>query len=153
LLKDYVNIRLQAVSVVNIEEGIEKSEELQDNLWQLAISVAKKEPQSYTVGLFIESLNQVIDLHSKRVNIGLRIRIPFIIWSVLYFVTILSVGCLGYQAGLTQTRYTGITLLLVLIFSIVLLLIADLDRPQEGYIKISQQPLVDLMDKFGKAKE
>jgi hypothetical protein len=36
------------------------------------------------------------------------------------------------------------TLIVVLAFSVVIVVIADLDRPQEGFVTISQQSMVDL---------
>jgi hypothetical protein len=153
LLQEYVFIRLETIKTGKLLEGISKSEELQDALWLHAVAIAKENPDSVVVGLFINSLNEVIDIHAKRVNTGIHIRIPFIIWSALYFITLLAVGSLGYQFGLTRTRYVGITLLLILILSCVISLIIDLDRPQEGFIRVSQQSLIDLMDKFNRSKK
>lgn len=148
LLKEYVAIRLDAIKPGKITEGIKKSEEIQDKLWLHATLIAEKNPNSVVEGLFIQSLNEMIDLHAKRIYLGLRVRIPIIIWGVLYFVTMLSIGCLGYQFGLFHTRYIGITFLLILTFSSVIILIVDLDRPQEGFIHVTQQSLIDLMEKF-----
>ncbi len=55
----------------------------------------------------------------------------------------------GYEFGLTGTRSWLPTVLLVIIFTTVTLLIADLDRPQEGLIQVSQQPLLDLLKLIG----
>lgn len=151
LLKEYVSIRLEALKPGKLAQGIKRSEELQDQLWLQAVAVAEKNPNSVVAGLFIKSLNEVIDLHTKRVSIGVHFRIPIIIWSVLYFITILAIGSVGYQIGLFHGRYMGITLLLILTFSAVIVLIVDLDRPQEGFIKVSQQSLIDLMDKFNRS--
>lgn len=148
LLKEYVSVRLEALKPEKVNEGVKRSEELQDRLWQQAVVVAEKNMNSELVALFVQSLNEVIDLHAKRVNVGIRFRIPIVVWAMLYFVTFLSVGSLGYQFGLVHTRYTGMIILLILTFSSVLLLIVDLDRPQEGFIKVSQESLIDLMNKF-----
>lgn len=144
LLKQYVDVRLYHLKTNSIPKGIELSLELQDKLWQQAEAIAEKTPDSVVAGLFIQSLNDVIDLHSKRVNIGLRIRIPSIIWISLYLLAIAAFGTVGYQTGLLRARYMGIILLLITTFSLVLVLIADLDRPLVGFIKVSQQPLEDL---------
>ena len=50
----------------------------------------------------------------------------------------------GYHEGLTSTTRTLATLVLVVTFSGVLWLLADLDRPQEGLLKVSQQAMMDL---------
>jgi len=150
LLEEYVSTRLDALEPGMLAVGLLRSEELQDQIWQQAVAVAKKTPNSVVTGLFIQSLNEVIDLHAKRIHKGLHIRMPLIIWIALYFVAVLAVGSLGYQFGLTHTRFMGITLLLILTFSSVIALIADLDRPQEGFVKVSQQSLIDLKSKFNK---
>lgn len=148
LLREYVSVRLAALDPTKLEYGIQRSEEIQDELWSRAVSIAEKHPESVVAGLFIQSLNELIDLHTLRLNIGVRFRLPIIIWAILYFVTILAFGAVGYQLGLFHAHYTGITVFLILIFSAVIALIADLDRPQEGSIKVSQESLIDLMKKF-----
>jgi galactitol-specific phosphotransferase system IIC component len=78
------------------------------------------------------------------VNLGLRTRIPGTIWAALYFIAIFALGTVGYHAGLTGTRRSLAVLSLVLTFSAVMVLIADLDRPMEGLLKVSQQAMIDL---------
>lgn len=151
LLKEYVSLRLEALNTGNIEQGVKESEDLQDRLWLQAVTLAEKNSNSEVIALFIESLNKVIELHTKRINLGIYFRIPLIIWLALFFVTILAIGSLGYQIGLINAHYLGISLLLILTFSSVFVLIADLDRPQEGFIKVSQQSLIDLIDKFNRS--
>lgn len=152
ILSEYVSTRLDALNPQKLVQDIKKSEALQDQLWDQVVAVAEKAPDSVIVGLFIKSVNEVIDLHTKRLNIGVYFRLPTVIWIVLYFVTILAIGSVGYQIGLFNARYMGITFLLILTFSSVMVLIVDLDRPQEGFMRVSQQALIDLRDKFSQIK-
>ena len=76
LLREYVDVRLEGVRSRKIEEAIQRSEKLHGQLWSLAAEVGEKNPNSIIVGLFIQSVNEVIDLHTKRVVAGLRSRIP-----------------------------------------------------------------------------
>ena len=55
---------------------------------------------------------------------------------------------LGYHDGLTSPRRSPAVLALVLTFSAVMYLIADLDRPQEGLLTVSQQTMIDLRNSF-----
>ena len=50
----------------------------------------------------------------------------------------------GSQTGIAGSRRTWAILILALSFSLVLALIAELDRPQSGLITVTQQPLEDL---------
>lgn len=144
LLREYTDVRLELVTPGKTEEALHKSDELHGRLWSQAVAVGEKNPGSIVAGLFIASLNEVIDLHAKRVNLGLRTRVPGTIWAALYFIAIFALGAVGYHAGLTGTRRSLAVLALVLTFSAVMVLIADLDRPMEGLLKVSQQPMVDL---------
>ena len=143
LLRDYVDLRLGGVEEGMAVPALARSEKLQGQLWAQAVIVAEKNPTPIT-GLFIQSLNEVTDLHAKRVTVGMRNRIPITIWGTLYFTAILAMAGVGYHEGLTSTTRTLATLVLVVAFSGVLWLLEELDRPQEGFIKVSQQTMIDL---------
>jgi hypothetical protein len=144
LLRDYVEARLLAVQPGKTVEGIRRSEQIQDQLWTQAVEVGRQHPDSIVVGLFVQSLNEVIDLHAKRVTAGLRNRIPGAIWLGLFTIAVLSLGAMGYHAGLADTGRSLAVLAVALAFSAVIALVVDLDRPQEGALTVSQQALVDL---------
>ena len=96
--------------------------------------------------LFVQSLNEVIDLHATRIMAGLRSRVPGVIWIVLYLLGFLSMVILGYHAGLANSKRPVAAVALILGFSLVLVLIADLDRPGQGMLKVSQQSMIDLRE-------
>jgi hypothetical protein len=98
---------------------------------------------SDVAALYIESLNEVIDIHALRVAVGLRTRIPVGIWSVLYGITMLGMMGIGYHTGIAGSKRSMGTLILALSFALVIAVIASLDRP-DGFIKVTQQPLIDL---------
>jgi hypothetical protein len=144
LLREYVDARLEAVQSENVVQGIARSTRLQGPLWDQAVAAAEKDPRPSVTGLFIQSLNEVIDLHSKRISFGLRSRVPGPIWVALYSQVTLAFAAMGYHAGLSGSRRSLAVLALALAFSGVMLLIADLDRPHEGVVKVSQQAMIDL---------
>src|SRR4029453_2718850 len=144
LLRSYVDARLEAVRSGRAAEGILISEDIQGRLWSAATAVGLQHPDSIVVGLFVESLNEVIDLHAKRVTAGLRNRIPGAIWVALFAVAVLSLAAMGYHAGLSRPSRSLAELAVAFTFSVVIGLIADLDRPQEGVLQVSQQALIDL---------
>ena len=144
LLRNYVDTRLEAVRSDNIEEGIRRSESIQHQLWGNAEAVGQKNPNSIVVGLFVQSLNEVIDLHAKRVQAAVRSRIPGAIWVGLFGVAAFSLAAMGYHAGLVGMGRSLAVLAVALTFSVVIELIADLDRPQQGVLRVSQRVLLDL---------
>jgi hypothetical protein len=144
LLRDYVATRLDAVRSGKTAEGIQRSENIQQQVWSEAETVAEKNPNSIVVGLFVQSLNEMIDLHAKRVQAGVRSRIPGAIWIALFAVATLSLTAMGYHAGLAGTGRSLAVVAVAVAFSVVIELIADLDRPQEGVLRVSQQALMDV---------
>lgn len=145
LLREYVDVRLEAAQGLNVDQAVSKSEELHHRLWLQAVAASEND-RSPVTALFIESLNEVIDLHAKRVMFTLRTRVPPPIWLVLCLLAILSMAAMGYNQGLTSTRRSLVTLALIFAFSVVMLLIVDLDRPGEGLLRVSQQSMIDLQN-------
>ena len=125
-----------------------KSGELQDRIWANAEAVSQLDPHSIVGGLFIQSLNDMIDLDASRITAG-RNRIPTSIWLAFSVMTILTMAAVGYQFGLTGERSWVVTIVLTLVFTTVFLLIADLDRPDEGLLRVSQQAMIDLVNRIG----
>jgi len=148
LLREYVDVRLEGVQSGKIEQGIARSEELQNQLWLQAAASREETPNTAYVVQFIQSLNEIIALHTRRVIAGNEFRIPGIIWIVLYTITALAAASIGYHSGLTGMRRPLVALALILAFSAVIYLIADLDRPLYGFLKISPRALVDLQNKM-----
>ncbi len=144
LLREYVDLRLAAVQDGKLEHGIQRSNEIHDDLWKRATAAAEKDPHSITTGLFIQSLNELIDLHAKRLLVGIRSRIPITVWLVLFTVAVLSFGSMGYSGGLTGARRSPVVLTLALTFAFVMWMVVDLDRPQEGFLRVNQQPMIEL---------
>jgi hypothetical protein len=144
LLRDYVDARLEAVRPDRLEEGIRRSEDVQARLWAAAVAMGQQHPTSIVVGLFVESLNEVIDLHAARVTAGLRNRIPGAIWVGLFALAVLSLGAMGYHSGVAGAARSPAVLAVAFAFSAVIVLVVDLDRPREGLLTVSQQALIDL---------
>jgi hypothetical protein len=144
LLREYVEVRIRAINEGNLDEALARSEVLHELIWLQTTGVAEKDTASIITGVFIQSLNDLIDLHAERVQVGLRSRIPLVIWAGLFGLAMLSMAAVGYQSGICATSRSPAMPGLVLAFAIVLAIIADLDRPREGFLQVSQQAMVDL---------
>jgi hypothetical protein len=144
LLRDYVDVRLQARNGLSITQVLHRSEEIQRQLWAQAVAVAEHDPRSLPTELFVQSLNEVIDLHAMRVMASLRNRMPLPVWIVLFGVGFLSFLTMGYQAGVTRATRSPATIVMALTFVAVIWLVADLDRPGEGFLHVSQEPMIEV---------
>jgi hypothetical protein len=150
LLGDYVDARLDAVQTGNTELALRRSAEMHRELWIEAEAAGREHPDSIVVGLFIQSLNETIDIHAKRVLIGLQNRLPGVLWGALYLVAILTMTGVGYYDGLTRSSRSLAILVLAFTFSTILLLVADLDRPREGLLTVSQSAMIDVRNLIDK---
>ena len=55
----------------------------------------------------------------------------------------------GYSAGLAGRRSVLSAVVMVVALGAVLVLVIDLDRPQDGFLTVSQQPLIDVQRVIG----
>jgi hypothetical protein len=149
LLREYVDVRVRAaLEPAELPRALERSEELQSQLWERAAALGKDATAMPTVAPLTQALVQMIEVHWKRVTIAVFNRIPGTIWIGLYCMTGLALAITGYRAGIAGRRSLIATLTVVVAFSSVILLIADLDRPQEGFLKVSQQAMLDLQSRL-----
>jgi hypothetical protein len=147
LLKEYVDDRLAAARPGNLSEIpalMVESDRIQRELWDMAVVNARKDMNSDVAALYVEALNEVTNLHWMRVAIGLQMRVPIMMWVILYALIILGMIGVGYQTAIAGSRRTRAALILALSFSLVMVLIAELDRPGSSMITVTQRPLEDL---------
>ena len=104
--------------------------------------MAAKDSGFVPTGLFIQTLNEMIDNHGKRLA-ALRNRVPNIVLLSLFGLAAIAGGFTGYASGLDAGRSRLLVYIMGLLISVVILLILDLDRPSSGFIQVSQQPMID----------
>jgi len=143
LLRDYVDTRLQATDQDKITWILERSEEIHSDLWTQVEALVRME-SSPTLALYVASVNEVIDLHTDRVNVALVARLPWNIVLGLFLMALLALGLVGLHAGYGESRNLIALLAFVLTLSVVFLLIVDLGRGNTGLLQVSQQALLDL---------
>jgi hypothetical protein len=148
LLREYVRVRLQLVYPERVEQALQRSDELHASLWSQALAAVEHD-RGPIAALFIGSLNEMMDLHTKRLELGIRNRLPASIWMALFAVAVVTMFGVGYHAGVTGTRRSPMTFVLVLTFSAVIVLIADLDRPYQGLLQVSQEAILDVERAIG----
>ena len=148
LLRRYVDLRVDYAPVVRddpakLEEAIRISHEIEHQLWQQAEAAAKA--PNGTTGSFIAAVSDMIDTAAERLD-AYRNRIPGGVWVLLLIVA--SAGCFtsSYGSGSQGARSLFTALFLPILITVVIILIFDLAHSLQGFIGISQQPLIDLRD-------
>lgn len=149
LFKQYINVEFSITSRANVplkerKELNQEAKRLQKLMWDEAFAATENNPLSVPAGLFATSINQLIDIKTER-DIAISNHVPEIVLLGLLLFAVLAIGILGYGNGLaaTHARYPAIILCIVITISFILII--DLDRPNRGLTKVSQESMVDLM--------
>jgi hypothetical protein len=144
LLREYARLRTK-LDPRTLETGIRQSEELQRKLWTQSMVVARAAPDSEVVALFLESLNNMIDLHESRVTVALHQRLPTAILSTVAAVAILALAVVGISSGLSGCRASAPIGALALAVATVFALVIELDRPfGSKFFEVNQAAMRDL---------
>src|SRR5512141_98285 len=143
VLRDYVDERLRWANGTPDEPG-RSAKDLLDRLWKASAAVGAQSPGE--VDVFLGYVGRTIELQQERLTVRERSRIPGAYWAVLYIVAVLALSAVGYHGGVAGTGRSPVMLVVAIAFSAVILVIADLDRPGQGFINVSQQPMIDLRE-------
>ena len=148
LLREYAPLRMVITDATDLEGDIKASIAIQQQLWAIAEDQARTTDQGDLVALYIESLNETIELHESRVT-ARNSRVPETVVLLLVGGSALSLAMVGFSAGLTKRRSLLSAAVLIIALGAVITIVIDLDRPREGFIQVSQQPLIDLQQLIG----
>jgi hypothetical protein len=150
-LHDYVDTRIEfsaAGANANAREAAgERTTRLQNELWALAMTAVRRDPRSTLSPLFVQTLNEMIDMSLKEEAV-LNAVIPTPILIVLLIVVLAAATLLGIDFGRKGKRAPVVTLVFAIMIVLVVAIIFDLDLPQRGLIRIDLAPLRALYQLF-----
>lgn len=145
LLLDYAGNRLELASAnqgARQNELIKINDALLVDLWTATVAAhptIRSKDNSYP---FLETMNQLIDMDATR-KAGRQARVPVLVFAVLLTYQIVLAALVGYGLVGMRTRGTSVTFLVLL--TLLVCLIIDLDRPTSGFVTESQQPMIELL--------
>lgn len=146
-LHSYVQIRLGLIRAANaaaaIGPAVARSNAVQDALWKQARALAAVLPQPVPTGLFIQSVNDTIDLQQTRLAAGTN-HVPAQAFALLAVIAILASGFTACTGGLKGNRTIHAD-----VIASVLVAIFDLGNPHRGFIRVSRQPMLALAAGMG----
>ncbi len=155
LLRRYIDARLEATRggpAAPARDGqSDGTTRLQGLLWAQAVAAAERDRRDVASALFAQSVSAVIDTADRR-DAALEDHVPEVVLLALFFGAALSVGVMGYGAGLGSGRTLFAMLALSVLIAVIVLLIVDLDRPRHRLIRAGEQGLLDLRHHLEKAK-
>lgn len=123
-------------------EAVADGSELQRRLWALAAQALAEAPQASAPRLYVETLNDMIDMQTVRVA-ALNNRVPGAVLALEVIFAAAALGLLAFYLALLGRGVLPVLLAAVLI-GCLLLVTFDLDRPTRGLIDVPSTPLTSL---------
>jgi hypothetical protein len=150
-LHDYVDARIEfsraGVDVSGRAAAAARTALLQRDLWRQAMSAVARNPHSTLYPLFVQTLNNMIDVSSQQAEVLSAVIPQPILW-VLLAVILVAAMLLGIEFGRKGRRANLVTALFAIMLALVIGIIVDLDLPQRGLIRIDLTPLHNLYSLF-----
>jgi len=146
LLREYAVARRDFATM----EGatLQPTKALQAQLWQQIVSVTQQS-QTAVITAYMQTLNDAIDVSQKRLA-SFENRIPKSVWMIIVAVAVFQ----GFVAGFSLRRRFWFSLVMTpLVIAIVVALIADLDSPHTGLIRVEQNSMERLVKDATGAKQ
>ncbi len=145
-LRDYTDASIRLSRSVPDSAGSRRAvadgARLQRELWRLAAQALDVAPTATAPRLYVEALNETIDMQTVRVAV-LKNRVP---GAVLLLEVVGSAFALGLLALYLAVLGRGVrsVILAAVLVTLLLLVTFDLDRPTRGVIQVPSTPLTDL---------
>jgi len=147
-LRDYVDLRIQE-SIVSASDQptrqrlLDQADDVAGRIWLLATKAVVLDPGPSTSGLFVQSVNAMIDAEGTSKDSLVR-HVPEIVLWLMLLTLAMTAFTLGSVSGLGQHPVSVPAYSLLFVILLVTHVIIDLDRPRRGLITVSQQGLLDL---------
>jgi hypothetical protein len=145
LLQEYVETRLTVAADMSLFDiGMARSEEIHGELWSIVEENVNQGQESAIMASYVDSINEVIDVHSERLA-AFNLRLPRLFGIVLYVAVLLSFLLVGVANSADGKRDFLAVLLFSLALVAVLMILVDLDRPQQGFLTVAQTAMEDVL--------
>jgi hypothetical protein len=124
------------------ETAIADQQKLQRTLWRLAAQALSDSPIASAPRLYIETLNEMIDMQTVVVA-GRSNRVPGPILAVEVAGAAIALGLLAFYLAILSRGVITVVLAAALV-TMLLLVTFDLDRPRRGLIRVPTTPLTSV---------
>jgi hypothetical protein len=146
LLRDYTSVRIGLgvpYDPAKFDADVARSVALQGELWQQAVALSNATPpDSLAVHRFITSLNEMNNVHQRRLQV-LRAHVPITVVFMLLGTGMFAMGFTGYYAGLSSAHRVRTVMFMAMLLVLLIVMVVDLDEPARGLIRVSVQSLID----------
>ena len=144
LVREYVRTSLEMRDAASVQRAFRQRAALNRSLWTIASTAGRTNPTSLIVASFVASANDVMDANLKRSVLAQGGRIPLAIVVGLYLILASTMGMIGYEMGVAGSSRSPAVIPLTICVALVIFLIADLDLPFEGGLRVGNAALEKL---------
>jgi hypothetical protein len=147
LLRQYTDLRIRFYKTRNrkyLPQINLETARLQEELWTAASKPAAAQP-SPVIALAVAGMNDVLNSQGYTQAAWWN-RIPVAAWGLMFAIAIFCNGLVGYGARKVESK---LFMVLPAVVAVAFFLIADIDSPRGGVIRVQPQNLISLRAGLG----
>jgi hypothetical protein len=151
LVEQFASVQLAYVSANRFTEEpslIARKDDIQAQIWKVMEGIAADQDVTKTSALATAVIEMFNAARSER--FAFDSRVPADMSWMLMAGSLLAIGAMGYYLGTSGSRHFTLTSLLLVMWAGGMVLIADLNRPRIGVIRVDPQPLQWAIGDFDK---
>jgi hypothetical protein len=143
LLRDYLDVRLAWSEASTAPQLAARTAMLEQKLWAATGQAVRTDPSPQLSRALMDAMNESFDLASARAATRVA-HVPDRVLDVLLLYALLSAAMLGYASAAKGKPQRIATSAVMVLLTLAMVMILDIDRPRSGAIEVSQQPLEEL---------
>ncbi|MGB7158728.1 MAG: hypothetical protein WBD40_11715 [Tepidisphaeraceae bacterium] len=124
-----------------------ETDRAQNAIWKIIVAEQRRDPPLPTARMMLmtDAVNEMFDARTKR-NQTYRVHVSEAVVFLLMLNGVAAAFLVGCTFGMAGTRNAMAWLAFVLLTSMMVYAILDMDRPRRGIIRVGQQPMLELRD-------
>jgi hypothetical protein len=149
MIEEFAKVQLAYAGTDRVEDEpalIARKTALEAQIWQAMRVLSREQPTNATSGLVLALTEMFGAARAER--FAFASQVPASMTWMLLAGSVLAIGALGYHLRASGTRHIVLSSLLLVMWTGGIVLIADLNRPRIGVIKVDPAPLKWTIDDF-----
>jgi hypothetical protein len=149
MIEEFAKVQLAYASTDRFDDEsglIARKTMLEAQIWQAMQVLSHEQPTNTTSGLVLALTEMFGNARAER--FAFASQVPADLTWMLMAGSVLAIGALGYHLSASGSRHIVLTSLLLVMWAGGMVLIADLNRPRIGAIRVDPAPLKWTIDDF-----
>lgn len=145
LLRQYVDLNSQVALLRHHTSAGEtaQAESLQGQMWKLIANAAQRESSPKVAEPMLQGLIEASSIQRERM-FAFEGHVPDAVIWLLLLGAVIATAMIGFSGGLGNHRAVPARIILAILLCATTYVLLDLDHPHEGFIRVSQSPMLHL---------